>query len=427
MDVESKSLRKLPLKEKFFPGEAAKEIDAKEELKNLNELNWNESLTDVGYYGGRAIEHINHSQELLKHLEKLKNKKENEEELKMQEETIKANLNEGITMLNRSYRQLKQLYELAYKYGNEEDRRVLNQFGSKIKTDAEKIKQNPWAEENIEIKKNIVNEGLETFNKIKTPPELFKLVQDFAKEKSSETYGDIAFETYEKFGNKSPVIAIENSYAGGEFSTGEELKELVERTRENFVKKAVKEGKLSESEARKKAEEMIGATWDVGRMNTLRKFGYDKKELIKETEKIAPLVKHVHLSDNFGFEGTELPMGMGNVPMKEIMEKLGQEGYEGKKAIEAMHWWQHFSPQGSPPNPPLVPTLKAFGSPIYSVEMGPTWGQSLGFQQGYLSGYGNILPEGYVNTWGTGFSQLPSELGGQRQNSGGRMSGRPME
>ena len=54
----------------------------------------------------------------------------------------------------------------------------------------------------------------------------------------------------------------------------------------------------------------------------LRKEGYSEKDIVKQTEIIAPFVKHVHLSDNFGFEHTELPMGMGNVPLKEIMEKL---------------------------------------------------------------------------------------------------------
>ena len=54
----------------------------------------------------------------------------------------------------------------------------------------------------------------------------------------------------------------------------------------------------------------------------------------------------VHLSDNFGMEHTELPMGMGNVPLKEVMEKLGQKGYEARKIIEAGHWWRIHSLQG---------------------------------------------------------------------------------
>ena len=84
----------------------------------------------------------------------------------------------------------------------------------------------------------------------------------------------------------------------------------------------------------------------------LRRYGYTEEEIIKETEKVAPLVKHVHLSDNFGFEHTELPMGMGNVPLKEMMEKLGEKGFDAKKIIEAGAWWQHFR------TPPFRKALK---------------------------------------------------------------------
>ena len=106
----------------------------------------------------------------------------------------------------------------------------------------------------------------------------------------------------------------------------------------------------------------------------IRKQGFDEKDVVKETEEIAKLVKHIHLSDNFGFEHTELPMGMGNVPIGEIMKKLGEKGYEAKKIIEAGNWWQHFK------TPPVTETFEAFGSPVYSVQ-GPYWNQSLGFQQ----------------------------------------------
>ena len=92
---------------------------------------------------------------------------------------------------------------------------------------------------------------------------------------------------------------------------------------QKFVEKAKASG-MSESDAKKQAQKIIGATWDVGHTNMLRKYGYDKADLIKQAEIIAPYVKKVHLSDNFGLEHTELPMGMGNVPIKEIMEKLGK-------------------------------------------------------------------------------------------------------
>ena len=152
------------------------------------------------------------------------------------------------------------------------------------------------------------------------PPEVYKPVEDFAIDKTATTFANAAFNSYKKFKNNAPIISIENPPTGGGLSRAEDLKKLVESARNKFVEKAVGTG-MSERDAREQANKLIGVTWDVGHINMLRKYGYTEQDVIKEAEKIAPLVKHVHLSDNFGFEHTELPMGMGNVPIKQIMEK----------------------------------------------------------------------------------------------------------
>ncbi|MBU1501752.1 MAG: hypothetical protein KJ905_03185 [Nanoarchaeota archaeon] len=256
----------------------------------------------------------------------------------------------------------------------------------------------------------------------RVPPKVWIPIEKFAVEKSSETYGNAAFEAYKKFKDKSPVIVIENPPAGSGLSTGEDIKNIVEASRKQFVKKAVDDG-MNESDAEKKAEKFIGATWDVGHINMLRAQGYSEADIVGESKKVAGVVKHVHLSDNFGMEHTELPMGMGNVPIKEIMEKLGEKGFEAKKIIEAGNWWQHW--QASP----FSESLEGLGSPIYSMKMAPYWNQSQGFSQGYMSGLdGAWLPQINYETFGGGFSKLSTELGGTAQGAqGSRMSGRGME
>ncbi len=263
----------------------------------------------------------------------------------------------------------------------------------------------------------VLSQGLKQLN-----PRMFVPIEEFAVEQSSKTFGNAAFNAFKKFGdvNKTPTIVIENPPAGFGLSTGEDLRNLVEASRNQFIKKAKEEG-LSEKEAKGASEKLIGATWDVGHINMLKKQGFTDEDILKETEKIAPYLKHVHLSDNFGFEHTELPMGMGNVPMKEIMKKLGQKGFEAKKVIEAGQWWQHFQTN------PVRETMEAFGSPIYSDGAGPYWNQNLGLQQGYFSGYGTMLPQVNYQTFGAGFSQLPRELGGDMSAGGGRFNQRGME
>jgi len=149
-------------------------------------------------------------------------------------------------------------------------------------------------------------------------------------------------------------------------SRGEDLRDLIKSTRKKFEKKLQDDG-VSEDEARKIAEKQIGITWDVGHINMIRKFGYDDKDLEKETKKIAPFVKHVHLSDNFGLEHTELPMGMGNVPIKKHMEILDQYAKQAKKIIETGDWYNHFK------HSPLAESFAAFGSPIYAMQASPYW------------------------------------------------------
>ena len=150
-----------------------------------------------------------------------------------------------------------------------------------------------------------------------------------------------------------------------------------------------------------------------------------EKDIIKQAEIIAPFVKHVHLSDNFGFEHTELPMGMGNVPIKAIMEKLGEKGFEGKKIIEAGNWWQHFTEQGRKNNP-FQPTIEAFGSSAYTSGGALNWGGSGGAFSAYTMGTGNITPRVHQTIYGaTGFSGLPQELGGAVGGDQSRFSGTP--
>ena len=127
----------------------------------------------------------------------------------------------------------------------------------------------------------------------------------------------------------------------------------------------------------------------------------------------------------FGYSDSHLPPGMGNVPFKEILEKLEKKGdMEGvRKIVEAGGWVQHFQTS------PLSYTLEGMGSPIYSEGVGPYWNQAVGLYQGYFGGGGNFLPNINYETFGAGFSQLPAELGGQRGGGGqgDRMSGRGME
>ncbi len=416
INTDTGSIAKIPLKESTFPGEERKK-DIEQELNRVNEEQWNNQLRELEYYAGMGEEAINKSMatNILSEAEKKLGR-----ELTPAEKEMRFLFTRGTTFLNSSYNNLKQLFDAAYAKASEQEKRRIDKFYKDAEAKARKIKENPKSNENITLMKELINDGIETLKELPAP-QLYENLNDFSKQKTIETFSNVAFDSFKKFKNNSPIISIENPPVGGAFSRGGELKEIVEKAREKFVERAKKEG-INERDAREAAAKLIGVTWDVGHINMLRKYGYEEGDIVKEAEKVAKLVKHVHLSDNFGFEHTELPMGMGNVPIKEILEKLGKEGFNAKKIIEAGNWWQHFR------TPPFKETLEAFGSPIYSMQMAPYWNQAIGFQQDYYGGYGMMLPQINYETFGAGFSRLPMELGGQRPGAeGSRMSGRGME
>ena len=389
-------------------------------MENLNETEWDNSINQLFFNQERAMEILEKTRPFIGHLADPKTGEIKIEDIKYlpseKQKEIFGNFNRVSNYLQDINQHANSLFSKAYKYGTEEQKNELKKLNEEFKSEIEKGGNNPFSQ--AEAMENLLN-------KLKKPvytPEMYVPIEKFAVEKSSETFGNAAWQAYKKLKGKNvPLLTIENPPAGYALSTGEDIRNIVEESRKQFVKKAVADG-FSDSEARKQAEKLIGATWDVGHINMLRKFGYSEKEIIEEAKHVAPVLKHVHLSDNFGFEHTELPMGMGNVPLREIMEKLGQKGYGARKIIEAGHWWQHFK------TPPLQETLEAVGSPIYGMEMAPSWSQAPGLYQGYFSGSGQMLPQINYETFGAGFSRLPTELGGQVQGAqGGRMSGRLME
>ena len=437
INKETGKLVPLEGEKKFYPGEGEvkeKIYNPEKNLKVLNNTEWDNTLSQIEFNRVRADEILKDVNPIFRELYV------NWRVSEINPAAVPTNvLNELNNLSTKESEQLRKIhaaaiytdqatktanaaFDKAYKNSKTEEEKKLLEIISKEYGEMLGIKGGKKTDPKSFDPKTQSNalftliQGLE-----RVTPEMYVPIEGFAVEKSAETFGNAAFNAYKKFKDKAPILVIENPPAGFALSTGEDIKNIVKESRGHFIKKAVSEG-MSEFQAGEEAEKIIGATWDVGHINMLRKYGYSEEEIVKETKKVAPYVKHVHLSDNFGFEHTELPMGMGNVPIKKIMEELGEKGVESKKIIEAAHWWQHFK------TPPFQEVLEAVGSPVYSMKMAPYWDQAAGLQEGYFSGYGQMLPQINYETFGAGFSQLPQELGGQIPGAkGNRMSGRSME
>jgi len=429
VDKESGKMIQLEFEKKYYPmrynekgeklpvSEEGEKYTPEENLKLQNRTVWDNQLSQLFFNKERADDILQQNYVQIQHLMKdLNEKRISIKDLTPTQQTIYIKAQDAENYLDDVRKNANAIFSKAYQFGTEEQRNSLKKISEEF---VENVNKHPDALGMSKATSIMLNDLKDS----KLAPKMFVPIEEFATSQSAKTFGNAAFNAYSKFKdpNKTPLMLIENPPAGFGLSTGEDLKNLVIASRKQFVEKAKEKG-MGQGQAENIAEKLIGATWDVGHINMLRKQGFKEEDIVRETEKIAPYVKHVHLSDNFGMEHTELPMGMGNVPMKEIMEKLGQKGFEAKKIIEAGNWWQHFQ------TPPINETLEGLGSPMFVTGGPPYANQSLGFYQNYSSGYGMMLPSNNYQTFGAGFSQLPQELGGEvTRAGGGRFSQRGME
>ena len=271
------------------------------------------------------------------------------------------------------------------------------------------------------------------------PVPVFIPMEQFAEVQAAQSFSEAAMYSYDKYdakGKKGPNILVENPMPWLAMGRGEDLARGIKKSREMFAEKLMEEHKLSKEKADAIAEEKIGATWDIAHSNILRRFGIPptgttqeawEKHFKKETGEIKKDIKHIHLSDNFGFSDMHMAPGMGNVPIKEFMNEMAKEGRlkEVTTILESAGVAVHL---GIPPSHPEA--MRYFGMPLYGWQTDPNWGEAgknyFFGSGGVASGYGKILPDIHYTEYGSGFSQLPTALGGVRESERGKFAGTPM-
>ncbi len=407
VDQETGQLIPLVREKRFYPEEVKGKIyRPEEELKIANKSYWDQKLSQLVFYKQRADELISQNEPLVRrYLKDIQEGRLNPEALTPTQQKAINIIKNSQLFLENSYLNLRELFNQAYKFSDETGKNKLKNVSEGFQQQIGEFKKTGDPIYFSNAVQSLINEMQEITYKY--TPQIYKPVDEFAKEQASETFTNVAYNAYKKFKDKAPIVSIENPPYGWALGNAEDLKELVDEARKKFVEKAKKDG-VPESKARQIAEKLIGVTWDTSHISMMRKKGYKPEALVKEAKKIAPYVKHVHLNDNFGTTHTDLPPGMGSVPIKEILKELEKAGYKGKKIFEGGGFFQHF--QMSPH--PYV--LEAFGH--FSAPYGA-----------YFGGYGTILPEQHFSMYGGGWSSLPQELGGQIPGKQSRMSGAPLQ
>jgi flagellar biosynthesis/type III secretory pathway chaperone len=421
--------------EKYLPGEGKRKWSPETAVRELNEDRWEKQLMGLEYYKRIADQEMhavkqftNTESQLGQDYGILKEKERSGETLTEQEQKRKQMfekarenaMKEAYTHLKYINNEIKDIYSAARRF-DPKNKDALDKSSEQYTEFADEMKKGVGKSFSGEKMAGLLEMGHKATSDMidvlhESKPQLFEPVEDFARKYSAETLGNAALHGYKEFKDHAPILSLENVFPDWTFSRADELKKLVEESRDKFVEKAVDGKVMKEDDARKMANKLIGVTWDIAHINLLRKYGYTEEQIKEETKKIAPYVKHVHITDNFGFEDSHLPTGMGNVPTDKLIKEMKSQGFKGKIISEAGgQFVQQFR---SSPNPYV---LEAIGSPIYS-------GGSPGTRHGsYFSGYGPIFPEQHFSMYGGGFASLPQELGGQIPGKQSRLSGTPID
>ncbi|MGV8142122.1 MAG: hypothetical protein ACP5NS_00630 [Candidatus Pacearchaeota archaeon] len=449
-----------------------KRENIKDSLKEFNDKQWNQQIESIFVNNTRIrrelVETLSSSSKLSEEVKKAKpeyqdgifgaykvyndNYAQYEKDLEKIKETnpqIAHAISSSVSGLQNaeffvdgSYKQLKELYNEAYQQAekNKNTKAIdkLTKYRDELAPLVKRFQTDKSAMIELQDK---ITDGTRILKEDGVKPDLYTPLRDFAVDKGSETFSNVALQAYknvQKTGRSPGIISIENPPAGmSGLTRADELRDLIEESRKKFVEKAMRpeeEGgfEMSKDKATEVSKQIIGATWDVGHINSIRKWGFTKADVLREAKTISPFVKHMHIADNLGFEDAELPIGMGNVPIDEILsskEAWTENFRKAKKAIETGDWFSRQGGMGMQYTP-VRESLSGLTSPVYSMGTGQSayWNQAVNSYGSYWGGLGDINPQVHHSIYGAGFGGLPAYLGGEvpgRQNSS--FSGAPLE
>lgn len=433
--------------EDFEKGGSLMTID--KQLRIQNETAWDEKVSTVltkkkfaDDMLNQVVQDASKNPALLEATEKLA-KGNDEESIKEYQKAlapVRLEVDKAQTFLADARLSFSGVFNNVYEYGTPDQKKDLDKLRKEWQDDSKKLQEKFKKEGYNEIQATLeesrkLDQYLLEMNQIATgmdantkkprdAPQKFVKIEDFAIDKAAKTFGNLGWKSYDKFKDNAPIIAMENVYPGTLFHRADKIKELLEKSRKEFIEQAKSKG-MKEKEARKKAEKVLGFTWDVGHLNMIKKEGFTDEDVVSETMKVAKDIKHLHITDNFGYADTHLAPGMGNVPFKKVLEKLEKEGRlnDMKVVIEA---GSLVNPQNQFKMSPFTETMNAFGSSFYGGSSEPAYFSHGSGSYGSYFGFPLAqMPEKHFSIYGSSFSSLPEELGGQIPGGGSRFSGTP--
>ena len=186
------------------------------------------------------------------------------------------------------------------------------------------------AKQNIMRGRPQLTQHIESFREVRP-------LEDHGLEKISEAIAELAAYSFSRSSGNPVRIAVENLPSPQMYgSCAMELLAIIEGARKNLAIRLKQRGCEN---PKTMAQNIIGATVDVGHFNLCRQFykgdAFDKW-MISEVRKLSKEnnIFNLHLSDNRGIDDSHLPLGEGNTPIREILKVLAEDGYRGYIVVE---------------------------------------------------------------------------------------------
>ena len=266
VDQETGKITVAREEERYSPESGGeKEIhNVQEQLRIMNSSKWGNSLSEVEFqreYADKILQEI-HPILIGRYLE-FRDKQIKGEKMDFSPEEF-GEIKKIISAeehIHEGQRTANNLFDKAFKYGTDDEQKILIQLSKNYKKnlgieDNGKLSQKYFDPQNQSNALFELKQGLSLMK-----PQLFKPAEEYTIQESTQSFGNAAWKAYKEFGEKSPVLNIENPPAGMGLSRAEDVRAMVKGSRKQFVENAVREG-MSKGVAKKQAEKLIGATWD---------------------------------------------------------------------------------------------------------------------------------------------------------------------
>ena len=129
----------------------------------------------------------------------------------------------------------------AYEYGTDEQKKKLEKLSNDYSDEMKKAsgvfelgkgKENTFVDIMSPVsKQQVIDNSLKKLQEIteREAPKVFELSEDFAMGEAAKTFGNLAAKSYDKFGKKAPILAIENMFQGMAFSRAEDMRKLIQK------------------------------------------------------------------------------------------------------------------------------------------------------------------------------------------------------